>query len=200
MSTGQGLTGHNMFAYCGSNPISRKDNTGQFWQELLNTFQQTIQQAGGCFVVAAGVTQVDSPAPGPADVVGVSIAAGTVLTCAVISVGVTIAKEPKAKKDALSEQNVMPVVTTKEPETPIIFPVNPNDFNPIGLVKVTRSGTKNGSIINWMDPIANVEVFRWDENPNYSNGPHYHIYGTGHYIPGVSIIPEPYASMYFPQN
>ncbi len=29
------------------------------------------------------------------------------------------------------------------------------------------------------------------------NGPHYHIYGTGHYYPGM-VVPEPYASIYFP--
>ena len=80
----------------------------------------------------------------------------------------------------------------------MIFPINPNDFNPIGLVKIPRAGTKNGALISWMDPITNVEVFRWDENPNYFNGPHYHIYGTGHYTPGVDIVPEPYASIYFP--
>ena len=44
---------------------------------------------------------------------------------------------------------------------------------------------------------TNTEVFRWDENPNNSNGPHYHIHGTGHFYPGM-IVPEPYATIYFP--
>lgn len=79
----------------------------------------------------------------------------------------------------------------------MIFPVDPNTFNPVGLVKVPRAGTKNGAFISWMDPLTNTEVFRWDENPNYSNGPHYHIHGTGHYYPGM-IVPEPYATIYFP--
>ena len=30
-STGQGLTGNNMFAYCGNNPVMRKDEGGEFW-------------------------------------------------------------------------------------------------------------------------------------------------------------------------
>lgn len=47
-----------------------------------------------------------------------------------------------------------------------------------------------------MDPLTNAEVFRWDENPNYSNGAH-HIHGMGHYYPGM-ILPEPYATIYFP--
>lgn len=84
-----------------------------------------------------------------------------------------------------------------ESDSPVIFPADPNTFNPAGLVKVPRTGTKNGVFISWMDPFTNTEVFRWDENPNYSNGPHYHIYGTGHYYPGM-IVPEPYATTYFP--
>ena len=34
-STGQGITGNNMFAYCGNNPVNRKDPTGQFWITAL---------------------------------------------------------------------------------------------------------------------------------------------------------------------
>ena len=30
-STGQGLTGNNMFAYCGNNPVNRVDPTGEIW-------------------------------------------------------------------------------------------------------------------------------------------------------------------------
>ena len=30
-TTGQGLTGNNMFAYCGNNPVSRADEGGEFW-------------------------------------------------------------------------------------------------------------------------------------------------------------------------
>ena len=31
VSTGQGLTGTNMFAYCGNNPVMRTDPSGKFW-------------------------------------------------------------------------------------------------------------------------------------------------------------------------
>ena len=31
VSTGQGLTGYNMFAYCGNNPVNRVDPTGEVW-------------------------------------------------------------------------------------------------------------------------------------------------------------------------
>lgn len=65
------------------------------------------------------------------------------------------------------------------------------------MTPVPRAGRSNGPLISWMDPITNTEVFRWDANTNMPNGPHYHIYGTGHYYPGM-VVPEPYASIYFP--
>ncbi|MBE6920297.1 MAG: DNRLRE domain-containing protein [Ruminococcaceae bacterium] len=34
-TTGQGLTGNNMFAYCGNNPVSRKDDGGDFWNVIV---------------------------------------------------------------------------------------------------------------------------------------------------------------------
>ena len=34
-STGQGITGYNMFAYCGNNPVLRKDNDGDFWHLIV---------------------------------------------------------------------------------------------------------------------------------------------------------------------
>ena len=34
-STGQGLTGNNMFAYCGNNPVSRNDEGGEFWHIVI---------------------------------------------------------------------------------------------------------------------------------------------------------------------
>ena len=33
-STGQGLTGNNMFAYCGNNPVSRADSSGEFFNTV----------------------------------------------------------------------------------------------------------------------------------------------------------------------
>jgi len=35
VSTGQDITGYNMFAYCGNNPVNRVDPTGQFWITAL---------------------------------------------------------------------------------------------------------------------------------------------------------------------
>jgi len=35
VSTGQGISGYNMFAYCSNNPVNRVDSTGQFWLTAL---------------------------------------------------------------------------------------------------------------------------------------------------------------------
>ena len=35
VSTGQGLTGNNMFAYCGNNPVNRVDPTGEIWRLVV---------------------------------------------------------------------------------------------------------------------------------------------------------------------
>jgi len=45
--------------------------TGQFWKEPKDAFTPKIQQDRGYFIVAAGISQVDTPAPGPADAVSV---------------------------------------------------------------------------------------------------------------------------------
>ena len=36
VSTGQGLTGSNMFAYCGNNPVNFVDPTGEFWDYVFD--------------------------------------------------------------------------------------------------------------------------------------------------------------------
>ena len=42
VSTGQGLTGNNMFAYCGNNPVMRVDPTGEAWYNVLYDWVNTI--------------------------------------------------------------------------------------------------------------------------------------------------------------
>jgi RHS repeat-associated protein len=35
VSTGQGILGHNMYAYCGNNPVNRADDEGEFWHIVV---------------------------------------------------------------------------------------------------------------------------------------------------------------------
>ena len=200
ISTGRGLIGHNMFAYCGNNPVNRTDSTGQFWKELWDALTKTLHQASSYFAVAAGISQADTPLPGPADLVSGALLLGGVLICTGIAMHTAITAPTPSISIPKADKRDEAVAVPAKPKGPVFFPVDPNDFNPIGLVKVYRPGTKNGAIISWMDPLTNTEVFRWDENPNYPNGPHYHITSAGsgeHYYPGT-IVPEPYATIYFP--
>ena len=197
ISTGQGILGCNMFAYCGNNPVNREDSTGQFWEELLEVFVQTIKQNSAYFVAAIGFSQADSPMVGPADVASAVMVIGGLLVYGGYAVSTVINAQMDSISIPKAKEKTVAIPVPKEPDSLVTFPVDPNDFNPVGLVKMPRAGTKNGAIISWMDPHTKTEVFRWDENPNYSNGPHYHIYGTGHYYAG-NIVPEPYSTIYFP--
>ena len=201
ISTGQGLLSTNMFAYCGNNPVNRVDPTGQFWSEIWEFAKTAVVEIGKAMGVMSpayagcgGAAVADGPLPF-GDIVAAAGAA--LLTVGAIGYGIYQATQAPAISVPKVEEKSKDIVIPKEPDNPVIFPVDPNTFNPVGLVKVPRAGTKNGAFISWMDPLTNTEVFRWDENPNYSNGPHYHIHGTGHYYPGM-IVPEPYATMYFP--
>ena len=201
VSTGQGLIGYNMYAYCGNNPVNREDCTGQFWSkiwEFTKTAFTEIGKAMGLMSTAyagcGGAAVADGPLPFGDIVAAAGIA---LLTVGAIGYGIYQAAQAPAISIPKVEEKSDAVVVPKEPVSPVFFPVDPNTFNPVGLVKVPRDGTKNGALISWMDPLTNTEVFRWDENPNYSDGPHYHIQGTGHYSPGM-IVPEPYATIYFP--
>ena len=51
ISTGQGLTGNNMFAYCGNNPVNRVDPNGESWKFL----DIVVAVVVGAVVVVAGV-------------------------------------------------------------------------------------------------------------------------------------------------
>ena len=202
VSTGQGVFGYNMFAYCGNDPVNRKDPTGQFWSEIWEFAKTAVSEIGKAvgtlspaYAGCGGAALADGPIP-IGDLIG--LAGAALLTVGAVGYGIYQATRAPAISVPKVEEKSETIVVPKKPDSPVIFPVDPNTFNPAGLVKVSRAGTKNGAFISWMDPLTNAEVFRWDENPNYSNGPHYHIYGTGHYYPGM-IVPEPYATVYFPR-
>jgi len=43
-STGQGILGNNMFAYCGNNPINCIDRTGRLWETILEETLKSLAQ------------------------------------------------------------------------------------------------------------------------------------------------------------
>lgn len=66
VSTGQGLTGNNMFAYCGNNPVIRVDANGELWEIIV-----IVAMIVGCSMLSScggpdTETLVDTPAdPAP---------------------------------------------------------------------------------------------------------------------------------------
>lgn len=158
VSTGQGITGSNMFAYCGNNPINRHDPSG-------NSF----------LGIAAGAVLLKYLAAFAASAL-LLIGFNSIVNNPPASPPITIPKfEFKSESTEKAEEKPKDIIVPKEPDRPVVFPADPNAFNPVGLVKTHRTGTKNGAFISWMDPLTNTEVFRWDENPNYPNGSHYHM-------------------------
>lgn len=109
-----------MFAYCGNNPVIRKDSNGKFWEELLEFFEEAIKEASAVFATAGGVALADSPAIGPADVVALIIAGGAFLYCvgkatyqAIIAPSPTISL---SKADTDTDEKADAIVITDEAE------------------------------------------------------------------------------------
>ncbi len=201
VSTGQGIVGYNMFAYCGNNPVNGTDPEGQFlewlWEwgrEVLSLTGSNMASMSGGYVTCGGAAVADGPLPF-GDML--AVIGGATITIGAFGYAIYQTVTAPSISRSESEEKIKTEVMLQKPDDSVFFPLDPNEFTPSGLVKVYREGTKNGAFISWMDPITNKAVFRWDENPTRSNGPHYHIYGTGHYYPG-SIVPEPYATIYFP--
>jgi len=63
VSTGTGLDGYNMFAYCGGNPINRADPNGQFWKTIIrcakNIWSKLLDFYYSLFVVEYEVLELD---------------------------------------------------------------------------------------------------------------------------------------------
>ena len=59
--TGQGVIATNMYAYCGNNPVNRKDPAGQFWIAALIVTTVIV----GCAVTLSGCSAQPEPAPLP---------------------------------------------------------------------------------------------------------------------------------------
>ncbi len=190
-----------MFVYCGNNAVNRIDPTGEFWNGIWEFVKEAADQIGQVFKATAPVyagmgaaTLIDGPLPF-ADVA--MLAGAVVLSAGVIGYGIFQAtKNPSIPKGKTNNKSETIPLDNQNKREPVRFPADPLSFKPNGLVMVIRPGTKNGRMISWMS--GRIEVFRWDENRNYVNGPHYHINGLpgAHFYPG-NVVPQPYSTIYF---
>ena len=92
VSTGQGLTGYNMYAYCNNNPVNRVDYTGQFWSEILEFAKIAVTEIGKAMVLispayagCSGVAVGDGPLPF-GDIV--ALAGAALLTIGAVGYGI----------------------------------------------------------------------------------------------------------------
>ena len=185
---------YNLFAYCINNPVSHSDPTGRMIG-ILSAILITAEVALVGIVAIAAIDILANALPKIEEVPHLTLI-------------IPLPKpEPKPEPEPEPDNNEhLDKIPTPMPEADdgdktkvVIFPANPHMFLPRGMTLSNRPGTKNGKFIFYQLPGGHI-VFRWDENINYSNGPHYHILdengGEHHYYAG-DVVPEPYASLYF---
>ena len=145
VSTVQGLIGYNMFAYCGNNPVNRIDYTGRFWSEIWEFAKTAVTEIGKAmglmspaYAGCGGLAVADGALPFT-DMVAVAGAA--LLTVAAIGYGIYQAAQAPATSFSKAEEKIEAIVIPMKPDNPVVFPVDPDTFNPVELVKVPRVGT-----------------------------------------------------------
>lgn len=93
-----------MFAYCLDNPMNGVDPTGYFGEDFWNAFIEAFQQGEETLVTAGVISQLDSPALGPADIIAGTIVTFTLLSCigyatsSVLSTAFPVSSLPKTKE------------------------------------------------------------------------------------------------------
>lgn len=147
-------------------------------------------------LVAAGVGVVSTGITASA-VAGTAIAAGAAAAAvtAGVGLGMAIGETVANSREETKEQTNTDTISDTSNKKVVIFPLIPETFAPRGLIMKIYPGTSNGRFIKWFDA-SGIMIFEWDED--LTNGSHYHIMAHDglHYLPGT-IVPEPYASMYF---
>jgi len=124
-STGQGLVGFNMFAYCGNNPVNCSDPSGQFWSSVWNYAKTVITEIGKAmsalapaYAACGGLALLDGPAPF-GDLLGV---AGTALfSIGAVGVGVEQATRIYEKTKTKEKAKEKVAAITSEPSSTVIY-------------------------------------------------------------------------------
>ena len=89
-STGQGVLGHNMFAYCGNNPANRIDSEGLFWKKLKKFGESCLKAAVVVGSVAIATTSIVvavafTGATGGAGAAAIPVAVAVAVECLAIA-------------------------------------------------------------------------------------------------------------------
>lgn len=173
---------HNIYAYCGNNPINRSDSSGLFWQELFETVVQTIQGWTPAYAGAGGIALVDGPLP-----FGDAIAAGLTVGITVGAIGYSaykVATIPKATTKDKAE-----AIPRTPPKQIKYWKASNNAIRgmPLSYLEAQKE-VRQGRNIICDNQIAAFQIAKWypemigpeidrDKNGNPIPGhyPHYHI-------------------------
>ncbi len=120
-STGQGVIGNNMFAYCGNNPVNFEDPNGEFFDRLWDNFVKKLNKAKSVFAVAGGITQLDSPVPGPADLAGAAVAGIAAACCLGSAAWETITSPAPSVSIPKVETKEKDITLNPLPESTVIY-------------------------------------------------------------------------------
>ena len=105
------LLSHNVYAYCGNNPINRYDPTGMFWAELVETVKQITQQLAPAYAGSAAPAFLDGPLPF-GDVI--TVVAWTALAVGTVAVATyTVATMPKVISISTDRVTAIPRAPSK---------------------------------------------------------------------------------------
>ncbi|MBR6666207.1 MAG: RHS repeat-associated core domain-containing protein [Lachnospiraceae bacterium] len=189
VSTGQGIMGYNMFAYCGNNPVNRVDPTGQLWSEIwgfaktaVTEIGKTMELMSPAYAGCGGATLSDGPLPF-GDIVG--LAGATLLTVGAIGYGVYQAAQAPSISIPKAETKEKDI-TVPPPSPTVIYRyggTNPGNLTPsqrdVDLYPITRKGLSFSTVPKPGAAMTTIEALN-------ATGVVYAVYdGAGH----VSVHP-----------
>ena len=195
VSTGQDITGYNMFAYCGNNPVNRKDPTGQFWiTALIVTAVVAV-----CTVTLSGCSSQSAPSSPRSDLANapdldVSTASPGSYNCYGNGIGKQICADPtgyirgdstretfEAVKNDLGSNNVRELTSISDPigddEFKVALKCGPMDYHFIRLDSngwYNKSGNAPGLYIDQSVVAEDIWYAMWMNNGQaYVGNPKY---------------------------
>ena len=147
-----------MFAYCGNNPVNRKDPTGHFWSELwefaktaFSEIGKTISNLAPAYTGCGSVAALDGPLPfGDA----FAIAGAAALTLGAVGYGIYQASKANAEKSEAKGKAV--AIPQKNNNGTTYYHVT----TPTNAAAIKASGVMTGS--SW----EGGYVFAWRMRPS----------------------------------
>ena len=180
ISTNQGISEHNMFAYCGNNPIMRADPSGSFWQILTNMVNSLANVFKNTFELyittsrqtsAINIPIISSPSPvtlsmGSREMLTTSSSRSSSASPKPISFHVDI------REDNLMQSSLKIEIGNRLHTMSIVLGPNKIGFSETTLLGNTK--VTSGVTLNAMTCLVEFEnsvtvVSNWDNNYSYTN-------------------------------